>query len=152
MESELASRISAALGGAASSSRSSEYVTVEPSKVVEACKLVAAEGDFYHLTTITGVDDGESIGLLYHFWRGKEFLTVKTSVPKANPTLPSISADLPVAIFYEAEVMDMLGVVFEGNPMVGKKLLLPDVYPPEAPPPLRREADPEKIRRMMGLE
>ncbi|HUI01028.1 MAG TPA: NADH-quinone oxidoreductase subunit C [Nitrososphaerales archaeon] len=152
METERAARISAAVGGQVGSLRHSALVTVAPDRVVEACKLVVEDGQYYHLSTITGIDEGENISVLYHFWKGGGFVTVKTSVPKSNPRLPSVSASLPAALFYEAEVMDMLGVVFEGNPRMGTKLLLPDAYPPEAPPPLRKEADPEKIRKMMGLE
>lgn len=152
METEKASEISAVVGGQLGTMRHSVLLTVAPERLVETCKLVVADGQLYHLTTVTGLDGGEAFEIFYHFWKGSAFLTVKTSVPKADPRLPSVSGSLPAALFYEAEVMDMLGVVFEGNPMVGKKLLLPDSYPPEAPPPLRKDADPEKIRRMMGLE
>jgi len=152
LETDRVSKISAAVGDHAGTLRHSSLLTVAPERVLEACMLVVEDGQFYHLSTITGLDEGETIDVFYHFWKGNGFITVKTSVPKADPKLPSVSASLPSALFYEAEVMDMLGVVFEGNPMVGKKLLLPDAYPPQAPPPLRKEADPEKIRKMMGLE
>lgn len=106
----------------------------------------------YHLSTITGTDAGDSICLLYHFWQGRRFVTVKASVPKASPRIRSISDSIPAATLYEAEIQDLLGVAFEGSPYLGKRLLLPDDYPTEAPPPLRDEADPEKIRKMMNLE
>jgi len=63
-----------------------------------------------------------------------------------------VSEFIPSATLYEAEIQDLLGVAFEGNPYLGKKLLLPDDYPPDATPPLRKDADPEKIRKMMKLE
>jgi len=107
--------------------------------------------DFYHLSTISGFDEGTTITVIYHFWKGKEFLSIKTSVTKQDPTIHSISDVVPAALLYEAEVKDMLGVKFEGNPFTRQKLILPDSYPAEAPPPLRKEADPEKIRRMMEL-
>jgi len=109
-------------------------------------------GEFYHLSTITGLDEGQSIAVLYHFWRGKEFVTVKTSVPKENPRLQSVIQEVPAAIFYEAEVADLLGVTFRGNPLGGGGLLLPPNYPASEPRPLRKEADPEKIRKMMRHE
>lgn len=152
METQRASEISAAVGGSPGALQHSALVTVPPERVAEACALVVLDGQYYHLTTITGLDEGEVITIFYHFWRGESFITIKTSVPKANPRLASVSNSLPSALLYEAEVMDMLGVVFEGNPFAGRKLLLPDSYPPQAPPPLRKEADPEKIRKMMGLE
>jgi len=152
LESERASKLAAAVEGTASQQRNSVVVTVKPERVVEACSLVIADGEFYHLTTITAVDEGQAITLFYHFWRGKEFISVKTSVPKADPSLPTISSAVPAALFYEAEVADLLGVSFVGSPMAGKKLLLPDSYPPEAPPPLRKESNPKQLRKMMGLD
>ncbi len=89
---------------------------------------------------------------MYHFWRGKVFITVKTDVPKSRPHIPTISSVLPSSLLYEAEVKDLLGVTFDGNPLMGTRLLLPDIYPEDAPPPLTKEADPEKIRKMMELE
>ena len=133
--------------------RKSTILTVGPDKVNETCQLMLAElPGLYHLSTITGVDGGTTISLFYHFWQGKEFLSVKTGVPKDNPVIPSLTNILPAALLYEAEVKDILGVEFKGNPLMGRRLLLPDSYPPEAPPPLRKEADPEKIRKMMELE
>lgn len=127
-------------------------VTVPPDEVLAACKSVSSMPGLYHLTTITGLDLGEEIGLLYQFWQGRRFVVVRTSVPKTNPKMQSISESLASATLYEAEIQDLLGVSFEGNPYSGKKLLLPDNYPAAAPPPLRKEADPEKIRKMMELE
>jgi len=108
--------------------------------------------EFYHLTTITGLDEGNTIGLFYHFWKGREFLSIKTSIPKTNPDIDSLNEILPASLLYEAEVKDLVGVNFKGNPLMNRKLVLPDNYPAEAPPPLRKEANPEKIRKLMELE
>lgn len=125
---------------------------VVPAKVKEACLAVASIPGFYHLSTITAVDLGDRIEILYPFWKGKDFVTVKTEVPKNQLALDSISDVLASGTLYEAEIQDLFGVRFEGNPYAGKRLLLPDDYPAEAPPPLRTEADPEKIRKLMKLE
>ncbi|MDE1857536.1 MAG: NADH-quinone oxidoreductase subunit C [Thaumarchaeota archaeon] len=145
-------RLSAKLGGALHPERRTTLLTVDPSKVEEACLGVASLPGLYHLSTITGVDLGDQIGILYHFWEGRRFVTVKTAVPKTAPRIRSVAGALPAATLYEAEIQDLFGVAFDGNPYAGKRLLLPDDYPAEAPPPMRKEADPEKIRRMMKLE
>ena len=129
-----------------------QLITVKPERVAEACKAVSSLPGCYHLSTITALDLGREISIYYHFWKGKNFLVVRTSVPKATPTLQSLAKELPASTLYESEVADLFGVRFEGNPMTGKKLLLPDTYPEGAPPPLTKEADPEKIRKMMDLE
>ena len=152
IDKEFIANLSQSLGGTLSEIRKSNVVTVYPKSVKDACKLVSESRDLYHISTITGVDEGENISLYYHFWKGEQFLTVKTQVPKSNPRLESASGVLPAVTLYEAEVKDLLGVIFEGNPFMEGKLLLPDNYPPDAPPPLRKEADPEKIRKMMDLE
>lgn len=152
METDRVSKLAAAVEATATRQRNSVILAVRPERIVEACKLVVADGEFYHLTTITAIDEGQAIAIFYHFWRGREFITVKTSVPKTDPRLQTIAEAIPAALFYEAEVADMLGVVFLGSPMAGKKLLLPDNYPPQTPPPLRKESNPDQLRKMMGLD
>jgi NADH:ubiquinone oxidoreductase subunit C len=145
-------KLAAKLGGSVASHPKTVDLNVPPDKILEACKSVSSIPGLYHLSTITGLDLGEEIGLLYQFWQGRGFVVVRTSVPKTNPKIQSISGSLASATLYEAEIQDLLGVSFEGNPYAGKRLLLPDNYPAKAPPPLRKEADPEKIRKMMELE
>lgn len=140
------------LEGQVTSGKKYQLISVKPERVVEACRAVSSLPGFYHLSTITALDLGKEISIYYHFWQGKKFLAVRTNIPKGSPTLPSLTGDLPAATLYEAEVADLFGVTFVGNPMTGKRLLLPDSYPKDAPPPLTKEADPEKIRKMMELE
>jgi NADH-quinone oxidoreductase subunit C len=144
--------IAADTGGRVSTSRKSVILNVGPEKITDACAKVHALPGFYHLSTITGIDLGEKIELSYHFWKEKTFAVVRTQVPKNEARISSISGVIPASVLYEAEVKDLLGVYFEGNPYMKTRLLLPDDYPAEAPAPLRKEADPAKIRRMMGLE
>ncbi len=141
-----------ALEGQVTKGKKYQLVAVKPERITEACKAVSSLPGFNHLSTITALDLGKEISIYYHFWAGKRFLVVRTSVPKSNPVLHSVTGGLPAATLYESEVADLFGVTFEGNPMTGRRLLLPDTYPKDAPPPLTKEADPEKIRRMMGLE
>jgi len=152
LEPERVSRLTTALEATATQQRNSTLLAVKPERIIEACKMVVEDREFYHLTTITAIDEGQVISLFYHFWRGTEFLTVKTAVPKSDPRLQSVTEALPAALFYEAEIADLLGVVFVGSPMTGRKLLLPDNYPTDAPPPLRKESNPAQIRKMMGLD
>lgn len=152
MSSEDLTALAASLGGSLTAGKKSTVIAVPPARVADACRAVSSLPGFYHLSTITGVDLGEDIALLYHFWQGRRFVQVRTAVPKAAPRITSISGTLAAATLYEAEIQDLLGVAFEGNPYLGKKLLLPDSYPKDAPPPLRRDADPEKIRKLMELE
>jgi Ni,Fe-hydrogenase III component G len=140
------------LGAEVMVDRKTATLAVPADKVSEACLGIASLPDLYHLSTITGYDDGEKIVILYQFWRGRMFVVVRTSVPRGAPRLRSVSGQLPSATLYEAEIQDLLGVEFVGSPYAGKRLLLSDDYPKDAPPPLRKDADPERIRKMMKLE
>jgi len=139
-------------GGVVTTSKKAVVLTVSREKVPDVCAKVTAMPDFYHLTTITALDMGEQIAVMYHFWKGKSFAVVKTLVPKNDARVPSATVTVPAAVFYEAEVKDLMGVVFEGNPFMKGRFVLPDEYPMDAPAPLRKEADPAKIRKMLKLE
>ena len=152
MSSEELAPLAARVGGTIAAGPKTAILSVSPEKVIEACKEVTSLPGWYHLSAITGMDIGQDIAILYHFWHGKRFIQVRTQVPKSAPRLKSISGDIAAGVIYEAEIQDLLGVAFEGNPFLGKKLLLPDIYPADAPPPMRKDADPHKIRRMMELE
>jgi NADH:ubiquinone oxidoreductase subunit C len=105
-------------------------------------KLVDFEG-FKHLSTITGIDVGSKIELVYHLTREDLVLSLKVKTSKKNPVLPSIVNLIPGAVLYEREVHDLLGVTFEGNPDLSP-LLLPDEWPSDVYP-LRKEWAPQDI-------
>lgn len=105
-----------------------------------------------HLSTITGLDLGQNIGIIYHFSLERETIHVKTLVPKSNPAAISIVEIIPGAILYEMEIHDMLGVTFSGNPWMDRKLLLPDSWPLDLPPPLLKTSKPSEIRKRLQLE
>ncbi|MGA8905136.1 MAG: NADH-quinone oxidoreductase subunit C [Candidatus Bathyarchaeia archaeon] len=105
-----------------------------------------------HLSTMTGLDLGQNIGIIYHFSRDKEMIDVKTFVPKTQPTAASIVDIVPGAILYEMEIHEMFGANFEGNPWMDRKLLLPDTWPADLPPPLLKNSKPNEIRKRLHLE
>lgn len=51
--------------------------------------------------------------------------TIKVQVPDENLTIPSITDIYPGANFYEREVFDMFGIVFENHPELSR-ILMPD--------------------------
>lgn len=101
---------------------------------------------------MTGLDSGDNVDVLYHFWKGDVITSIRISVPKSNKHAPSIVDIVPGAILYEMEVHDMFGVVFDGNPWMDRKLLLPDNYPKDLPPPLLKDTKTAEIRKAVGVE
>lgn len=67
----------------------------------------------YRLITITAVDVGEAVELLYHFDRNYELSHVRLRVAKGT-VVPSISGIYACAALVENEIQDLFGVEFEG--------------------------------------
>lgn len=127
-------------------------VEVDEGKVKDFVSRVVNDLRVRHLSTMTGLDLGQNIGIIYHFWRDKDTIHVKTSVPKSQPKAVSIVEIIPGAILYEMEIHDMFGVTFEGNPWMDRKLLLPENWPADLAPPLLKSSKPADIRKRLQLE
>ena len=110
-------------------------VDITPACLVPLVVALLKEEAVHHLTTITGLDTGEELEVLYHFW-SRQGLTLRTRCPRRGAELPSLVPILPAADWYEREVYDMLGVHFSGHPDL-RRLVLPDDW--EGAPPLLAE-------------
>ena len=118
-------------------------------KLEEAVKHLAENG-FEHVTTISGVDIGDGIEVVYHLTRrgrGGTTLSLKVKTDMENPSLPTISGIIPGASIYEREAHDLFGIVFRGHPNPAP-LLLPDGWPKDIHP-LLKKWKAEEIRRRL---
>ncbi len=113
------------------------FLKVAPAGLVEAATLLRDRYGCAHLSTVTGVDKGETFELLYHFASTAAVLTVRTEIPKAAPCIASICAVIPGAVLYEREIQEMFGVTVEGIPD-SRRLNLPDDWP-DGQFPLRKD-------------
>jgi NADH:ubiquinone oxidoreductase subunit C len=114
------------------------FVALPPDCIHAAARLLIERFDLRHLSAITGEDVGGEIVLLYHFWDGQG-LTLRTSLPRENARIATLTGLILGAAFYEREVSEMLGVAFDGHP-TPPALLLPDDWDGE--PPLLRTPSP----------
>jgi NADH:ubiquinone oxidoreductase subunit C len=141
------------LGGEVqSSTKDAITVKLPTERLIEATRAITEQHGLSHLSTMTGLDSGDSVEVLYHFWKGDVIASLRISVPKSSIRAPSIVEVVPGAILYEMEVHDMFGVVFDGNPWMDRKLLLPDNYPPDLPPPLLKGTKTSEIRKAVGVD
>jgi Ni,Fe-hydrogenase III component G len=93
---------------------------------------------FIIMCIITGLDEGENIGFLYHIANESgTILSIHTKAPKADPVIHSVSDRFPAAHIYERELVDLLGARVEGLPP-GNRYPLPDDWP-EGQYPLRKD-------------
>ncbi len=107
-------------------------------KFREVLRFAVKEGEFPILCTITGLDEGESLGFIYHLAQERGItLNIKTSVPKSAPTLRTITDLFPAAAIYEREVVDLFGAEVEGLPP-GYRYPLTDDWPKDQHP-LRKD-------------
>lgn len=104
-----------------------------------------------HLSTISGVDTGDSLMAVYHFTRqgaGQGLtISIRVKATTENPKLPSITEIIPAATFYEREVHDLFGISFDGHPDLSK-LELSDDWPEDLHP-LLKKWKPEDIRKRL---
>ena len=84
---------------------------------------------FIMLCALTGLDEGATFGLLYHFGRPSGMtLNLKVSIPREKPEWKSMIGMFPGNELYEREVADLYGIRFEGLPP-GLRYPLPDDWP-----------------------
>jgi len=118
------------------------WTEIPPEKVKEAIKLLKEKG-YRHLITISGVDlpDEGVIELIYHLapvkMDGYPRLSLKTKIPRDKPEIDTITDIFTIAIVYEREVYDLLGVKFIGHKGLSRILLPKDT--PEGYHPLRKK-------------
>jgi NADH:ubiquinone oxidoreductase subunit C len=113
--------------------------------------LLSKKMGFNHISTITGVDVGKEIEVIYHLnHEGKTELSLKTRVTKKNSVLPTITNIIPGATLYEREIHELLGVKFKNHPDLSP-LILPENWPSKVHP-LRKEWTIEKIRNYLKGE
>ncbi len=93
---------------------------------------------FSTLCTITGLDEGQTLGFIYHMARTDGItLSLKFSVSKDKPVIKSIFKYFPNSDIYERELVDLLGAEVEGL-TEGNRYPLPDDWP-EDEHPLRKD-------------
>jgi Ni,Fe-hydrogenase III component G len=84
---------------------------------------------FVILCTITGLDEGPTLGFIYHLAKENGvMLNLHISVAKEKPVIKTISNYFPAADAYERELVDLLGAQVEGLP-AGNRYPLPDDWP-----------------------
>ena len=123
------------------------FVYIKKDALRHAVKYLAKDLKFKHLSTITGVDLGGEMEVIYHLaYRGSIVLSIRVTVSEKNPSVPTITDLIPGAVLYEREVHDLFGVKFEGHPDLSP-LLLPEEWP-QGVYPLRKEHELEHLREM----
>ena len=123
----------------------SDYLTL--SEFMEVFDYAVKNMQFVHLCTITGLDELEFYGFIYHLARQDGIvLNLKSSVSKDNAVIETITSYFPGGAIYEHELEDLLGVKVHGLPE-GHTYPLPEGWP-KGEYPLRKDWNPEVLNGM----
>ncbi len=119
---------------------------VPVNKFEEVLEFLKNKIYFNMLCTITGLDDGNTMGIIYHL-ANKEgiVINIKIRVPKDKPKIKTIIEYFPSAEFYERELVDLFGIEVEGLPE-GTRYPLPDDWP-DGQYPLRKDWKSDVLKK-----
>ncbi len=105
------------------------FADVPSQNITEVFEHAVTQMKFVVLCTITGLDLGAELGVIYHIARENGVvLNLKTSVPRENPVIQTVTGHFPAADLYEREMVDLLGMQVRGLPE-GNRYPLPDDWP-----------------------
>ena len=139
-DAELIAKIKSDLGDQveiANPERRRLFLKVAPGSLVAVTtKLRDAYGVVF-LSTISGVDNGTTFEIVYHFSTPEADFNLRTEIPRDAPRVASITPVIPGAVLYEREIQEMFGIVVDGLPDP-RRLVLPDDWP-EGIHPLRKD-------------
>ncbi|NDJ51523.1 MAG: NADH-quinone oxidoreductase subunit C [Chloroflexi bacterium] len=124
------------------------YVAVSLDQLNEATEAIVGSGLGY-LISITPVDLGveeNQFEVLYHFGVGPGVVTIRITIPRDEPVIPSVCEQVPSATYYERELMEMFGIDVTDTPN-RTRLYLPDQWP-QGIYPMRKDYVPRSERQL----
>ncbi|MGH7826201.1 MAG: NADH-quinone oxidoreductase subunit C [Candidatus Binatia bacterium] len=107
------------------------YCSIDPQVIVEVCRFLRDESSvkFEALSDLTALDwpKEEKIQLVYHLYSYsyKHQMVLKVDLPRDNPMAPTVERVWKVANWFEREVFDLFGVIFEGHSDL-RRIMLPE--------------------------
>ncbi len=114
------------------------WAMVDEKDFIEVLEYLRKMQECTILTTMTGLDKGEMLAVIYHLARPDGImLNVEIQVPRSNPTIKTVTYCFPSADLYERELIDLLGFKIDGLAQ-GFRYPLTDDWP-EGEHPLRKD-------------
>lgn len=107
------------------------FLIVGPQAIVEVCRFLRDEPDlkFEVLSDLTALDfpKQEKLQVVYHLYSYtfRHQIVLKVDLPREAPRLSTMEGVWKAANWFEREVFDLFGVVFEGHSDL-RRILLPE--------------------------
>ena len=102
------------LGKVVKKSKSATFIEVDASDIRRVLTKLRLSG-VKRLMTITGVDNGREIEVIYHFDADYHIVNVKIRIGREDSKVESITTIFSGAKLFERELAEMLDVRIEGN-------------------------------------
>ncbi|MGC8867281.1 MAG: NADH-quinone oxidoreductase subunit C [Elusimicrobiales bacterium] len=122
------------------------WVDVNVNNLLDLLRFLKEKG-FYHLSTISGFDEGQNLGAIYHITDSSIVINVRVRVSKNEPNIPSVLGIYPSATSYEREIVDLFGITVKGLPP-GRNYPLPEGFP-KGVYPLRKDVKLDELNKML---
>ena len=106
-------------------------LSVDSAAIVEVCRFLrdAAGMEFAVLSDLTALDwpKEEKIQVVYHLYSYAHHhqIVLKVDLPRDNPRIATVEGVWKVANWFEREVYDLFGVIFEGHGDL-RRIMLPE--------------------------
>ena len=107
------------------------YLFVDRTAIVEICRFLqsAAGFRFEVLSDLTALDwpKEEKLQIVYHLfsYTHNHQIVLKVDLPRDNPKIATVEGVWKVANWFEREVYDLFGVIFEGHSDL-RRIMLPE--------------------------
>ncbi|MGH7809154.1 MAG: NADH-quinone oxidoreductase subunit C [Candidatus Binatia bacterium] len=107
------------------------YFTVDGAAIVEICRFLKNSPGyrFEVLSDLTALDwpKEEKIQVVYHLfsYAQNHQIVLKVDLPRGNPKVDTVEEIWKVANWFEREVYDLFGVIFEGHSDL-RRIMLPE--------------------------
>jgi len=107
------------------------YLNVEKEDIVEVCRFLRTAQSFRFevLSDLTAIDwpKEEKIQMVYHLfsYAHNHQIILKVDLPRDNPKIATLEEQWKVANWFEREVYDLFGVIFEGHSDL-RRIMLPE--------------------------
>ncbi|MGB1109162.1 MAG: NADH-quinone oxidoreductase subunit C [Gammaproteobacteria bacterium] len=118
-------------------------VDANPDNLVTVLELLQGRAGYIHLSAISCVDwiEDDEFELVYHLWSydDSNLVSVHIRIPRDPGVYLSVYDLYETALFFERDIHEMYGVMFEGCPDQSKFILTEW----DGPPPMRKDFDAE---------
>ncbi len=107
------------------------YLNVDPQTIVEVCRFLRDDEGLHFevLSDLTALDwpKQEKIQIVYHLYSysHRHQIVLKADLARANPRIATVEGIWKVANWFEREVYDLFGVIFEGHSDL-RRIMLPE--------------------------